>query len=78
MIFAPLDVLRDISETLCIYNMLYATNQLFYQSIFSVFWWGVFFNAHRLYGFKIYLGIFLVMLKSFSIYKYQYIVLFFT
>jgi hypothetical protein len=36
MIFAPLDVFRDISETLCIYNMLYATNQQFYQSIFSV------------------------------------------
>ena len=50
--------LRDISETICIYNVLYATNRPFFQSIFFVFGRVVFLNERRFNGFKTWLCVF--------------------
>jgi hypothetical protein len=45
-------ILRDIFETICIYNVLYATYRPFFQSIFSIFGWVIFLNGRCLNGFK--------------------------
>jgi len=69
--------LRDISETMCIYNVLYATNPLLFQSIFFFFGKAPVQKTDVSRDYKT--GcMFFVILQWLLGYKYQYIVLFFS